>query len=176
MSGNGRAIDDAVAARRRANMVTGLRGIRRGPGPSTGADAAGGLDDADERCDLCGIGIPPKHEHLLELNDRRILCAWLPRTFLSTSHRATRRTPLSLRKPSMWSLPRPLKPMTATRMSPFAPAARAHEEAGSASAEAARADDLRNERRVVFIGCLVSVTRTGGSRFQSHFTVFTYSE
>ena len=58
MSGNGRAIDDAVAARRRANMVTGLRGIRRGPASSTGADAAGGngAGDAEERCDLCGIG------------------------------------------------------------------------------------------------------------------------
>jgi len=77
MSGHGRAIDDAVAARRRANVVTGLRGIRRGPAPSTGADAAGGngAGAAEEQCDLCGIGIPPKHEHLLELNDRRILCA-----------------------------------------------------------------------------------------------------
>jgi hypothetical protein len=86
MSGHGRAIDDAVAARRRANVVTGLRGIRRGPASSIGADAAGGnaAGGADERCDLCGIGIPPKHEHLLELNDRRILCAcatcWVQRS------------------------------------------------------------------------------------------------
>ena len=76
MSGNGRAIDDAVAARRRANMVTGLRGIRRGPASDSGPDAGGdGAAGDGERCDLCGVGIPPKHEHLLELNDRRILCA-----------------------------------------------------------------------------------------------------
>ena len=42
MSGHGRAIDDAVAARRRANVVTGLRGIRRGPAPSTGSEAPAG--------------------------------------------------------------------------------------------------------------------------------------
>ena len=73
MSGNGRAIDDVVAARRRANMVTGLRGMRRGP--SAGPDADGdGAAGADEQCDLCGVGIPSEHEHLLHLGDRRILC------------------------------------------------------------------------------------------------------
>lgn len=79
-SGNGnggsRPIDDKVAARRRANMVSGLRGMRRTPGaaPGNGAAPAGG-DPETEYCDLCNIEIPPKHEHLLHLGDRRILCA-----------------------------------------------------------------------------------------------------
>ncbi len=72
MSRNGRAIDDAVAARRRANMVTGLRGLRRGPSPSGGA--ARPSAEAEERCDVCGVEIPVEHEHLLHLGDRRILC------------------------------------------------------------------------------------------------------
>ncbi len=72
MSGNGRAIDDAVAARRRANMVTGLRGIRRGPVAST--EQANGAPGAEEHCDLCGVEVPAEHEHLLHLGDRRILC------------------------------------------------------------------------------------------------------
>ena len=57
-------------------MVTGLRGLRRGPESGPGlAPTAGGPDAAaDELCDLCGMGIPSEHEHLLELNDRRILC------------------------------------------------------------------------------------------------------
>jgi hypothetical protein len=74
MSGNGRAIDDAVAARRRANMVTGLRGIRRGPASSNPPGAGNGGSGAEEQCDLCGIEIPSEHEHLLHLGDRRILC------------------------------------------------------------------------------------------------------
>jgi hypothetical protein len=73
MSGNGRAIDDKVAARRRANIVTGLRGLRRGTGART-APATGSQAVAEEVCDLCGVEVPPKHEHLLHLGDRRILC------------------------------------------------------------------------------------------------------
>jgi Family of unknown function (DUF5947) len=74
MSGNGRAIDDAVAARRRANMVTGLRGIRREPASSNPPGAGTGGSGAEEHCDLCRIEIPSEHEHLLHLGDRRILC------------------------------------------------------------------------------------------------------
>jgi hypothetical protein len=72
MSGNGRAIDDAVAARRRANMVSGLRSLRRPGGPR---DAGNGAGAVEERCDLCGTGIPTEHEHLLHLGERRIVCA-----------------------------------------------------------------------------------------------------
>jgi hypothetical protein len=75
MSGNGRAIEDAVAARRRTNVIAGLRGMRRGPERSAGAEpGSDGLGDDEERCDLCGVGIPSEHEHLLHLGDRRILC------------------------------------------------------------------------------------------------------
>jgi Family of unknown function (DUF5947) len=75
MSGSGRAIDDAVAARRRANVVAGLRGLR-GPLPDDGrsAPAAAGGAQPEERCDLCGIEVPSEHEHLLHLGERRILC------------------------------------------------------------------------------------------------------
>jgi Family of unknown function (DUF5947) len=66
-----RTLDDAVAARRRAGVVSGLRGLARG---STRAPAT--LSAAtDEVCDLCGIGIPEDHRHLLALSERRIVCA-----------------------------------------------------------------------------------------------------
>jgi uncharacterized protein DUF5947 len=71
MSGNGRAIDDAVAARRRANMVTGLRGLRQSGTPGS-ASATVATDQ--EHCDLCAVEVPSEHEHLLHLGDRRILC------------------------------------------------------------------------------------------------------
>ncbi len=75
-NGNGRTrlIDDKVAARRRANMVSGLRGLRQQKGPVLAKPPAGGDPDA-EHCDLCAIELPPKHEHLLHLGERRILCA-----------------------------------------------------------------------------------------------------
>lgn len=31
--------------------------------------------DAQERCDLCGAAIPPEHRHLVDLEERRLLCA-----------------------------------------------------------------------------------------------------
>jgi hypothetical protein len=93
-----RPIQDAVAARKRADLVSGLRGLARrpaqpsagpassaGPGSSAGptsgpagAAAAGGADTASgdtERCDLCGNGIPDAHRHLLHLAERRIVCS-----------------------------------------------------------------------------------------------------
>jgi len=74
MSGNGRAIDDAVAARRRTKMISGLRGLRSSPSSPATGQAGNGAGDV-ERCDLCGVEIPAEHEHLLHLGDRRILCA-----------------------------------------------------------------------------------------------------
>ena len=65
--------EDAVAARRRAVVVSGLRGLARGSArqspeaPPRSADA--------EACDLCGVGIPEDHRHLLALSERRIVCA-----------------------------------------------------------------------------------------------------
>jgi hypothetical protein len=66
-----RLLADAVASRRRAQMVSGMRGIAR---PRNGGAAA--ADEADtERCDLCGITIPDDHRHLLALVERRIVCS-----------------------------------------------------------------------------------------------------
>ena len=67
-----RAVDDAVAARRRAGLVSGLRGLARAP-TSPSAPAATSPDT--EACDLCGISIPEDHRHLLALSERRIVCA-----------------------------------------------------------------------------------------------------
>jgi Family of unknown function (DUF5947) len=71
-----RLLDDAVAARRRAGVVSGLRGLARaarapGPPPATN----GGAARDTERCDLCGVGIPEDHRHLLALSERRIVCS-----------------------------------------------------------------------------------------------------
>jgi hypothetical protein len=78
-----RLVTDAVAARRRADLVSGLRGLARGGNArgsslagSAPASPAGGLATTDtEMCDLCGIGIPDDHRHLLHLTERRIVCS-----------------------------------------------------------------------------------------------------
>ena len=76
-----RLLDDAVAARRRAGVVSGLRGLTRtGARPSPAAGGAptptAPANPTDtEACDLCGIGIPEDHRHLLALSERRIVCA-----------------------------------------------------------------------------------------------------
>jgi hypothetical protein len=79
--GNGRRpLADAVTARRRADLVTGLRGLARANGrapspqsPPVSGSAAATSDT--EACDLCGLGIPADHRHLLHLGERRIVCA-----------------------------------------------------------------------------------------------------
>jgi Family of unknown function (DUF5947) len=63
---------DAIAARRRAEMVAGLRGLATRPvarpeQPPAQADV--------ELCDLCGVTIPLDHRHLLHLTERRIVCS-----------------------------------------------------------------------------------------------------
>jgi len=103
--GNGharRSLEDALAARRRAQLIGGLRS-RRGAGPSgaSGVARADALAPAappapgsetqgrsvvaatedplsaagSERCDLCGAPIPAEHRHLLHLAQRRIVCS-----------------------------------------------------------------------------------------------------
>ena len=69
-NGRGRLVDDKVAARRRSTMVANLRRLASGA-PGAAAPGAGTLE---ESCDLCGVGIQEKHNHLLQLTDRRILC------------------------------------------------------------------------------------------------------
>lgn len=91
-----RPLADAVAARRRAGLVSGLRGLARprsspvsaNAAPGRGRAAGGGTEvvaaagrgeaipgGATEACDLCGIGIADDHRHLLALAERRIVCA-----------------------------------------------------------------------------------------------------
>jgi hypothetical protein len=65
-----RLLADAVASRRRAQMVSGLRGLARPRDATPATDAPG-----TERCDLCGITIPDDHRHLLALVERRIVCS-----------------------------------------------------------------------------------------------------
>ena len=63
-------IDEAVAGRRKALMVSGLRGLAK-PKPAQPPQPAA----ADEAlCDLCGTTVPPDHRHLLNLYERQIVC------------------------------------------------------------------------------------------------------
>jgi hypothetical protein len=71
MNDRRRLLDDAVAARRRAGLVSGLRGLAR----ATPRASSASTTTTDEVCELCGIGIPPDHRHLLALSERRIVCA-----------------------------------------------------------------------------------------------------
>ena len=71
MSDGRRLLDDAVAARRRVGVVSGLRGLAR----TTTARAPSAASADTEQCDLCGIGIAEDHRHLLALAERRIVCA-----------------------------------------------------------------------------------------------------
>jgi hypothetical protein len=74
-----RLVADAVAARKRAQMVSGLRGLARPgpvrPSPGNGGSAGpAGVDRSTEHCDICGTSIPEDHRHLLHLIERRIEC------------------------------------------------------------------------------------------------------
>ncbi len=65
-------IDDAVASRRKAMMVSGLRGLGRPKAPeSAPADV---VEDDRERCDLCQTTVPADHRHMLNLYERQIIC------------------------------------------------------------------------------------------------------
>ncbi len=96
-----RKLDEAVSARQRADLVSGLRGLtragaasrRRPAGAGSGSGAAGKLgifstegrvqppqpvdqNDPDmEYCELCNAPLPHDHRHLLHLGERRMLCA-----------------------------------------------------------------------------------------------------
>jgi hypothetical protein len=62
-------LDRAVAGRRKAMMVSGLRGLAK-PAPPAPAVAA----DPEERCDLCNTTVPPDHRHMLNTYERQIVC------------------------------------------------------------------------------------------------------
>jgi hypothetical protein len=59
-------LDEAVANRRKALMISGLRGLAQ-PKPPTPVSA-------QERCDLCGTTVPPDHRHMLNMYERQIVC------------------------------------------------------------------------------------------------------
>ncbi|HUA48110.1 MAG TPA: DUF5947 family protein [Solirubrobacteraceae bacterium] len=79
MNDSRRLLDDAIAARRRAGVVSGLRGLaRQGQRTGAAAGAEGGRApgvSTEEACDLCGVGLAEDHRHLLALSERRIVCA-----------------------------------------------------------------------------------------------------
>lgn len=55
---------------RQAQMIASLRSLAN---PRTGGNGPA-ADDAEEHCELCSIGIPENHRHMLHLVDRRIIC------------------------------------------------------------------------------------------------------
>jgi len=71
MSGNGARA--ATAGTERAAMVSALRRVRgpeRPPPPAARAP--------ESRCELCGLAIRDEHDHLLHLDERRIVCVCAP--------------------------------------------------------------------------------------------------
>jgi len=58
-------LEAAIASRKRAEAIAGLRGLAR-PAAPRGAPM--------ERCDLCGTTVPDDHRHMLDLDERRIVC------------------------------------------------------------------------------------------------------
>lgn len=79
-----RAVTEAVASRRRSQLVSGLRGLARPPATRpplefqqpVGSPAVRAV--GEEQCELCGTSIPVDHRHLLHISERRILCACEP--------------------------------------------------------------------------------------------------
>ena len=65
----------AVAARRRAGVIGGLRKLADGPAGRPIAPEDGGPARDGESCDLCGTSVPDDHRHLLQLDERRIDCS-----------------------------------------------------------------------------------------------------
>jgi hypothetical protein len=64
-------LDSIAAARRRAEMLARMRGLAQA-GAGT---QAGPRRPAEERCDICNTTVPDDHRHLLQLVERRIVCA-----------------------------------------------------------------------------------------------------
>jgi len=70
-----RLVVDAVAARRRARLVSGLRDLAKPREGLVGSASASRQRAGDEQCDLCGLSVPEDHRHLLHLVERRIVCS-----------------------------------------------------------------------------------------------------
>jgi hypothetical protein len=57
-----------------ADLVGGLRRLA-GRSGATMTVAGDVVAAGEERCELCGAGLPTDHRHLIDLDDRRLLCA-----------------------------------------------------------------------------------------------------
>ncbi len=64
-------LDGIAGARRRAELVARMRTLAQAGGGSP----PHGERQVDERCDICNGRIPDDHRHLLQLEERRIVCA-----------------------------------------------------------------------------------------------------
>lgn len=64
-------LDAIVAARRRSETVARMRSLARA---RAGRSSAGSRSGAPERCDICNAVVPDDHRHLLQLEERRIVC------------------------------------------------------------------------------------------------------
>jgi hypothetical protein len=63
---------EAIANRQRAQALGGLRKLAaRGVQPQVSAEP---IADAGEACDLCARGVPAEHRHMLNLDERLIVC------------------------------------------------------------------------------------------------------
>lgn len=67
-------LDEAVANRRKALMVSGLRGLAQPKPPPAAPGASSAAPAAQELCDLCNTSVPPDHRHMLNLYERQIIC------------------------------------------------------------------------------------------------------
>jgi hypothetical protein len=66
---------EAIERRQRAETLKGLRRLAKQSGSADASPAsAAPAEDADERCDLCSRGIPDDHRHMLNLEERQIVC------------------------------------------------------------------------------------------------------
>jgi hypothetical protein len=60
-----------AASRRRAGLVSDLRRLAR---PGNGAGEPAAAAGPEEHCELCATTIPADHRHLLQLDERSIVC------------------------------------------------------------------------------------------------------
>src|SRR4051812_42243505 len=67
-------LDSMVVGRRRARGVAALRGLARGPAVTPAPPLSQLGSEPQEVCDLCGRTLPGDHRHMLDLEQRRIVC------------------------------------------------------------------------------------------------------
>jgi Family of unknown function (DUF5947) len=74
-NGGGRAaMEQRVAARRRADLVSGLRRLAQRTADEPRSGPRGSIEGAVETCELCRTDLGPDHRHMINLEDRRLVC------------------------------------------------------------------------------------------------------